>query len=149
MQKRLSGIKGALIEYKGLTLSIHYRLVNKKDLPAFEKIISEVTNPYVVCDKIMVNSGKKVYEIKPPVRWDKGKVVLWFLVRQQFISEEKNVLPVYIGDDITDENAFKALKGKGLTVFVGEPGNSIADYYLKNTEEVTKFLRLILNLQHN
>jgi trehalose-phosphatase len=143
IQKQLSGIKGALIEDKGLTLSIHYRLVDKKDLPAFEKIISEVTNPYTVRDKIKVNSGKKVYEIKPPVKGNKGKVILWLLARQQFISGEKNVLPIYIGDDITDEDAFKALKRKGLTVFVGEPGNSKADYYLKNTEEVTKFLRLI------
>jgi len=149
MQKRLSGIKGALIDDKGLTLSIHYRLVNKKDMPAFEKIVSEVTNPYMVSDKIKVNSGKKVYEIKPPVKWDKGKVVLWFLARQQFISGVKNVLPIYIGDDITDEDAFKALKRKGLTVFVGKPGNSKADYYLKNTEEVTKFLRSILCLQYN
>jgi len=149
MQNRLLGIKGALVEDKGLTLSIHYRLVSKNDMPAFEKIVSEVTNPYMVSDKIKVNSGKKVYEIKPPVRWDKGKVVLWLLVRQQFISGEKNVLPIYVGDDVTDENAFKALKENGLTVFVGKPGNSIADYYLKNTEEVTKFLRLMSDLRLN
>jgi len=149
MEKRLSGIKGALIEDKGLTLSIHYRLVSKKDMPAFKKIVSEVINPYIVCDKIKVNSGKKVYEIKPPIKWDKGKIVLWLLARQQFISGVKDVLPIYIGDDITDEDAFKVLKRKGLTVFVGRPGNSKADYYLKNTEEVTKFLRSILNLQYN
>jgi trehalose-phosphatase len=149
MQKRLSGIKGALIEDKGLTLSIHYRLVSKKDMPAFEKAIFEVTNYYVVRDKIKVNYGKKVYEIKPPVKWDKGKVVSWLLARQQVVSGEKNVLPIYIGDDITDENAFKVLRRKGLTVFVGRPGNSKADYYLKNAEEVTKFLRSILNLQYN
>jgi len=149
MQKRLLGIKGVLIEDKGLTLSIHYRLVSKKDMLAFDKIISEVINPYIVCDKIKVNSGKKVYEIKPPVKWDKGKIVLWLLARQQFISGVKDVLPIYIGDDITDEDAFKVLKRKGLTVFVGRPGNSKADYYLKNAEEVIKFLRSILNLQYN
>ncbi len=149
LKKQLSDIKGALVEDKGLTLSIHYRLVGKKDMPAFEKIVSKVTIPYMVSDKIKVNSGKKVYEIKPPVKLDKGKVVLWVLARQQFISGAKNVVPIYIGDDLTDEDAFKVLKRKGLTVFVGRPGNSKADYYLKNTEEVTKFLRLILNLQYN
>ena len=149
MKKQLSSIKGALVEDKGLTLSVHYRLVSKKDMLAFEKIVSKIINPYIVGDKIKVNPGKKVYEIKSPVKWDKGKVVLWFLARQQFILGEKNVLPIYIGDDITDEDAFKALKRKGLTVFVGKPGNSKADYYLKNTEEVTKFLRLILGLQYS
>ncbi|MFH1190962.1 MAG: trehalose-phosphatase [Candidatus Omnitrophota bacterium] len=149
MQKRLSGIKGALVEDKGLTLSIHYRLVDKKDMPVFEKIISEVTSPYIARNKIKVNAGKKVYEIKPPVKWDKGKAALWFLARQQFILGVKNALPVYIGDDITDEDAFKALKRKGLTVFVGKSGSSKADYYLKNTEEVAKFLRSILALQYS
>ena len=149
MQKRLSGIKGAMIEDKGLTLSIHYRLVGKKDMPAFEKIIFEVTNPYLISDKIKVNSGKKVYEIKPPIKWDKGKIVLWLLAREQFISGVKDVLPIYIGDDTTDEDAFKALKRKGLTVFVGKPGNSKANYYLKNTGEVVKFLRSISVLQYN
>ncbi|MDD5618219.1 MAG: trehalose-phosphatase [Candidatus Omnitrophica bacterium] len=147
MRKRLSGIKGALVEDKGLTLSIHYRLIDKEDMPLFNNIISEVTNPYTLRDKIEVNSGKKVYEIKPPVKWDKGKVVLWLLARQQFISQKKNVLPVYIGDDITDEDAFKALIKKGLTVFVGRLGNSKADYYLKDTKEVTKFLHLMSNLK--
>jgi len=147
IQKRLADIKGVLIEDKGLTLSIHYRLVSKKDMPALKKVVTEVTSSYLASDKIKVNSGKKVYEIKPPIKWDKGKVALWLLARQQFFSGAKDVLPVYLGDDLTDEDAFAALKKRGLTVFVGRPGNSQADYYLKNTEEVTKFLHLILDLQ--
>jgi len=144
---KFSKIKGVLIEDKGLTVGVHYRLVDEKDIQGFLSIFNEITDPYIVRDKIKINSGKKVYEIKPPVKWDKGKVVLWLLARQQFISGEKNVFPIYIGDDITDEDAFRALKRKGLTVFVGEPGNSKADYYLKNTEEVIKFLRLISDLR--
>lgn len=149
MRKRLAGIKGALIEDKGLTLSIHYRLVGKGDMPAFEKIISEGVGLYAGKDKIRVNPGKKVYEIRPAVKWDKGKVVLWLLARQQFALGKKSVFPVYIGDDLTDEDAFRALKNKGLTVFVGKPGDSRAEYYLKNTEEVAGFLRLISGLKHN
>jgi trehalose-phosphatase len=147
MVGKFSKIKGVLVENKGLTISVHYRLVAEKDIQEFRSIFTEITDPHVVRDKIRIDSGKKVYEVKPPVKWDKGKVVLWFLARQQFTSGEKNVLPVYIGDDLTDEDAFKALKKKGLTIFVGEPGNSEADYYLKNTEEVTKFLRLIIGLR--
>lgn len=146
---KFSKIKGVLIEDKRLTISVHYRLVDEKDIQEFLRIFNEITDPYIVRDKIKINSGKKVYEIKPPVKWDKGKVALWLFARQQFISGAKKVLPVYIGDDITDEDAFKALKRKGLTVFVGEPGNSKADYYLKDTEEVTKFLRSISDLQYN
>ena len=79
--------------------------------------------------------------------WDKGKVVLWLLARQQFLLERNEILPVYIGDDVTDEDAFKVLKKKGLTIFVGEKAGSAAQYYLKTTEEVTEFLRLIFDLK--
>lgn len=146
LSKQLLNIKGVLIEDKGLTLSVHYRLVDKKDTDLFEKIFLKVANPYIVSGKIKINPGKKVYEIRPPVQWDKGKIVLWLLARQQFALDANKVLPVYLGDDVTDEDAFKALKRKGLTIFVGEPKDSAADYYLKNTEEVNRFLRLLLEL---
>lgn len=149
IKKRLSSVIGVLIEDKVLTLSIHYRLVEKKDMPIFEKIISEITNPYVAREEIVINSGKKVYEIRPSLNWDKGKVALWLFARQQFISGLRDVLPVYIGDDSTDEDAFIALNRKGLTVFVGKPGNSMADYYLKDPKEVVKFLRLISDFKPN
>lgn len=142
-KKRLAGIEGALVEDKGFSLSIHHRLVDKKDMPAFRKVISEVTNPYLARRKIQITSGKKVCEIRLPVKWNKGKLALWLLARQQFLSGENNVFPIYIGDDVTDEDAFRALKRKGLTVLVGTSGASAADYYLNNTQEVNKFLRLI------
>ena len=145
---KLSKIKGVLIEDKGLTISVHYRLVDKQDIQEFLSIFNEITYPYIVRDKIKINSGKKVYEIRPPVMWDKGKVVLWLLARQQFLLERNGILPVYIGDDVTDEDVFKVLKNKGLTIFVGEQASSGAQYYLKTTEEVTEFLRLIFDLKH-
>lgn len=148
LSKRLSSINGILLEDKGLTLSIHYRLVDKKDMPALETILFEVANPYTLRGKIKINSGKKVYEITPSVQWDKGKVALWLMARQQFASGENKVLPVYIGDDVTDEDAFKALKRKGLTIFVGGPGKSSADYYLKDAQEVARFLHLALSLKN-
>jgi trehalose-phosphatase len=144
---KFSQFKGVLIEDKGLTISIHYRLVDGKDIQAFLSIFKEIADPYIVRDKIKINSGKKVYEIKPPVMWDKGKVVLWLLARQQFLSGENKIFPVYIGDDITDNDAFKVLKDKGLTIFVGEPNVSDASYYLKNTEEVTECLSRILEIK--
>ncbi len=143
---KLSKIKGVLIEDKGLTISVHYRLVDEKDIREFLSIFNEITGSYIVRSKIKINTGKKVYEIRPPVMWDKGKVVLWLLAREEFLSGKNKIFPVYIGDDVTDEDAFKALKNKGLTIFVGEQSNSAAQYYLKTIEEVTEFLRLISDL---
>jgi trehalose-phosphatase len=147
LYNRLSGIKGIFIEDKRLTISVHYRLVDKRDVPMLLNILTEITMPFVSEGKIRITTGKKVYEIRPPVEWDKGKVVLWLLARQKFILKENNMLPIYLGDDATDEDAFRVLKNKGLSVFMGKPGASRADFYLKNTEDLVRFMKRILELK--
>ncbi|MDP2940098.1 MAG: trehalose-phosphatase [Candidatus Omnitrophota bacterium] len=147
LNAKLSAIKGTFIEDKGLSLSIHYRLVDRNQIPQVKTIFHGATIVYTVRDKIKIKPGKKVFEIRPSVEWDKGKVVLWLLARWKFSLGDKDILPIYLGDDVTDEDAFKALKKKGLTIFVGEQTNSEAQYYLKTTEEVTEFLRLISDLK--
>lgn len=144
---KLSGIKGVYIEDKELTISVHYRLVTREDLPLLQSILAEITNPFIVRGKIKISSGKKVYEMKPPVQWDKGRVVLWLLARWQFARGESSIFPIYIGDDVSDEDAFKVLKNKGLTVFIGESSASEASYYLKSTEQVIEFVKRILELK--
>ena len=148
LTKKLSGIEGAFVEDKGLTLSLHYRLVDKKNISDVKTIFRETVITHSVGDRIRVKSGKMIFEVRPPIDWDKGKVVLWLLSRQQFINKNKKVLPIYIGDDITDEDAFCAIRNKGLTIFVGLSKESCAEYYLKSTQEVTKLLEKILE-HHN
>lgn len=147
LKKKLSKIKGVIIEDKGLALSIHYRLVDTEDVWLVKAIFHEALAYYIVSSRVKVKSGKKVLEISPPMEWDKGKAVLWLLARQEFINNRKACVPIYIGDDLTDEDAFKALKYRGLTVFVGDTLNSCAKYYLRNTREVTDFLGQILKIK--
>ncbi|MDP3142338.1 MAG: trehalose-phosphatase [Candidatus Omnitrophota bacterium] len=146
MVSRLSAIKGVLIEDKGPTISIHYRLIDKKDMILLRNIFTEITRPFIVRHKIKIDSGKKVFEIKPDITWDKGKVILWLLAKQQFAVGNKEIIPICMGDDVTDEDAFRALKNRGITVFVGRPKASQAEYYLRDTKEVVKFLNQILKL---
>lgn len=139
----LSPIKGVLIENKRLSLSIHYRLVSPENRLLIKNIIGRITAPYLSRNEINIRAGKMVLEIRPPVNWDKGKAVLWLLHNMPF-SKNTSVLPAYIGDDSTDEDAFKILKKSGLTVFVGRPKKTNAQYYVKDTSEVLNFLRLII-----
>jgi len=146
LKKKLSGLSGVLVEDKGLTLSIHYRLVQKEDLPRIKEIFQEATRFFLVRKKIRITSGKKVFEVRPPLEWDKGKVVPWLLNAQKPILKKGDLYPVYIGDDATDEDAFRALKKKGLGIFVGRPKKSYATYYLKSPQDVRKFLKQVLVL---
>lgn len=141
LSKKFSKIRGVILEDKGLSLSIHYRQVDKKRIPQIKTIFHETVILYLVRNKIKIKSGKMVLEVRPPTGWDKGKVVLWLLARQIFSAQKGMVFPIYIGDDASDEDAFKALKNRGLTIFVGKPKESYAQYYLKNPKEVIDFLR--------
>jgi len=121
--------------------------VDKKNIPQVKTIFHETVILYLVRNKIKIKTGKMVLEVRPPSEWDKGKIVLWLLVRQKFALKDKSFVPIYIGDDKTDEDAFKVLKNNGITIFVGKPKPSYAQYYLKDTNEVKEFLKRILLMQ--
>ena len=89
-------------------------------------------------------NGKKVYELLPDVAWDKGKAVLWLL--ETLGLERGNIRPIYIGDDRTDEDAFRALEQRGIGILVTEQSQSTtAGYSLKNPAEVERFLQELVD----
>lgn len=140
LTKKIGDIDGLLLEHKGFTLSVHYRLVNETTVPRIEFAIDEILQKF---PKLQKRYGKKVFEIRPQVNWDKGKVVLHLL--KLLNLDKENVMPIYIGDDITDNDAFRAIKGKGLSLLVTEKSKlSVADYLLKDPEEVRVFLEGLL-----
>ena len=130
LMTQLSDIEGAFVEDKGVTFSVHYRLVAEDKQVTVKRIFDHICMPYRRQHMIKAHAGKKVLEIRPPVEWDKGKAALWLLRKQEVLEGRGNVLPVYIGDDSTDEDAFEALKNKGLPYFVGTPRFSAAQYCL-------------------
>ncbi|MBP7056825.1 MAG: trehalose-phosphatase [Candidatus Omnitrophica bacterium] len=146
LEKALSSISGAFIEDKTFSLSVHYRLVDKKDVLTVKNEFYSTIFLYELRNSIQVKPGKMVLEVRPPVPWNKGKVVLWLLGRRLFAVRDRSVkvMPVYIGDDVTDEDAFKSLKNRGITIFVGKPGRTKAHFYLKNPAETARFLEIIL-----
>lgn len=146
LEKELERFPGAFLEDKGVVLTLHYRLLKPGALSALKTAFHEAAAPHIAKGQISIKRGKKVLEIKPDVSWDKGKVVLWLLARRKFV-QEKNLLPIYLGDDITDEDAFQALKDRGLTVFVGTPRKSKAEYFLKSYAEVRAFLEWLHSIK--
>lgn len=147
IDKKLNAIKGILVEDKKHSMSVHYRLVEQKDVPSLKKDLDAILKTFAAEEIVTIRHGKKVIEIRPAVDWDKGKVVLWLLARQRFALKDEEIAAIYIGDDSTDEDAFKVLKDKGLTIFVGEPRPSSAQYFVRDTNEVARFLRDLITLR--
>lgn len=85
-------------------------------------------------------AGKKVHELQPDIDWDKGKALLWLL--ETLGLDPQEALPLYIGDDLTDEDAFRAVEQRGAGIIVTEqPRPTAARYALKDPAEVERFLR--------
>jgi len=144
LKEAVSSIPGAWIEDKGFTLTLHFR----KAAPAGKKlargVFHGVVRPYREKKQVRITAGKEVFEVRPPVRWTKGTAVSWLLARRAALSPGP-VLPVYIGDDLTDEDAFRALGTRGISVAVGA-GNPLtrAQYRVRSSSEAVRFLRRLL-----
>ena len=136
LQDALAPYAGALVEPKRFAVAVHYRQVVDADLPALQAAVDRVL---AAVPELRLTHGKKVFELRPRFDWDKGKAVLWLL--DALGLDRPEVLPVYLGDDTTDEDAFRALSGRGIGIFVGEPGAETgAAYRLDNPEAVGRFL---------
>ena len=143
----LGTIRGVLIEDKGLTLSVHYRQVAESETKEVKNVFERITTSAQALGKVRTTSGKKVLEVRPAVDWDKGKAIRLLMKRYGRGGRNSGLMPVYLGDDLTDEDGFRVIEkyGNGLSVFIGEePGESVARYFLKSTEEVAEFLGLLL-----
>jgi trehalose 6-phosphate phosphatase len=143
LRDELGPVEGALVEPKKSSVAAHYRLVSEEERPRVGRVVEEILadNP----GELKVTPGKMVYEVQPNIDWDKGKAVLYLLGALDL--DRDDVVPMYLGDDITDEHAFEALSGKGIGIFVGRADDpetagrtTSADYALHTFEEVERFL---------
>lgn len=139
LREGLIKIEGAFVEDKGLSASLHYRLVRPRQIAYLKRNFERIVRPYTASGAIKVTHGKKIFEIRPNVEWDKGKATQWII---DAIDPRGKLTPVYIGDDRTDEDAFEILKDRGITVLVSEkPGKTHAKFFLRDVDEVKTFLK--------
>ncbi|MFC2051858.1 trehalose-phosphatase [Chloroflexota bacterium] len=145
----LDSIKGVIVEDKGFSLSVHYRLVEKSEENAVAEVVHQITSPWLSDGKIRVTTGKKVWEIRPPIDWHKGKAVETIRDEIKVLLKLGKLLTIYLGDDTTDEDAFRVIHHpQGWSVFVGQENpSSNADYFLNSTLEVETFLSRLLEIK--
>ncbi|KAK9059223.1 hypothetical protein SSX86_021842 [Deinandra increscens subsp. villosa] len=160
-------IPGAFVENHKFCTSVHYRNVDEKvrnslalhtanvlrkrkysiellqSWPIIAQRVHDVLKDY---PRLILTHGRKVLEIRPLIDWDKGKAVE-FLLESLGLSNINDVLPIYIGDDRTDEDAFKVLRegNRGYGILVSSvPKESKAFFSLRDTFEVKEFLKSLV-----
>ena len=133
LNRELAALDGVIVEPKRFAVSIHFRLAKDEDLPAVERVVDDVAARH---PNLRKGHGKKLFELRPDLDWDKGKALLWLL--QALELDPEQTVPLYIGDDITDEDAFRVAQ---IGILVAEdPRETLASYSLRDPGEVTRFL---------
>lgn len=140
--RALSGIEGAVVEDKGITLSVHYRLVADDRLGYMRKVFEDTVRAPRAEGKVRTTEGKRVYEVRPGVVWDKEDAIVLLLTCWRTSDAETKSLIFDLGDDLTDEGGFSVVNALGgISVFVGEPEQqTAARYFLRNPWGVREFL---------
>lgn len=137
-------IKGAKVENHRFCASVHYRNVEENNWTTIGQRVHDILKNY---PRLRSTHGRKVLEIRPVIDWNKGKAVE-FLLESLGLTDRNDVLPIYIGDDKTDEDAFKVLResnrGYGILVSPARKESS-ALYSLRDPTEVMKFLQMLVN----
>src|ERR671910_927789 len=117
LHEELDPIEGALVELKRISIAAHYRLVSDEERPRVRKVVDTILAEHP--EDLKITPGKMVYEIQPKIEWDKGRAMLYLL--ETLDLDRDDVVPLYLGDDVTDEDAFETLAERGVGIFVGSP----------------------------
>lgn len=136
----LAAVPGAWVERKRYALAVHTRQVADPDLDRVDAAVAAVA---ATTGRLRRTGGKRVLELRPALPWDKGRAVRWLL--EALGLDREGVVPLYLGDDETDEDALAALAGRGVGIVVGEPDfPTAADARLADPDEVQAFLERLV-----
>jgi alpha,alpha-trehalase len=142
LSQKLGALPGLLVERKKFAIAIHYRRVDPEKVERVEAVVDEVAAGH---PELRKSYGKKIFELQPKTDWHKGKAL--FSLLRTLKLDRQDVLPFYIGDDVTDEDAFRALKGRGIGIVVRDrPYETAAAYSLEDPDEVRRFLVQLIPL---
>jgi trehalose-phosphatase len=135
LEKEVADVPGVWIEPKRYAVAAHFRQADDAWIPPIEATVDRVARTL----GLRKTAGKRILELRPDVGWDKGRALLWILA--QLGPDTGAVVPIYIGDDITDEDAFVALSGRGFGVVVADDDRATAaDARVRNVNDVRALL---------
>lgn len=137
LRRQIAHLPGVLIEDKELSIALHVRKASPEHKREAEALFTRMATPQVEEGTLRLMPGSNVSELLPNIPWNKGDAALWI---RQAEGELRGADPVtiYLGDDVTDEDAFKVVGPEG-SVMVG-PRPSKVETRLENPSAVEQFL---------
>jgi trehalose 6-phosphate phosphatase len=136
---QLGGIPGVAVEHKRFGVAVHYRNAARDRVGEVAAAVRSAGQRTA----LRVTTGREVIELRPDVDWDKGKTLRWVLDYIRDNEGSSSLLPIYLGDDITDEDAFDAVADDGIAILVrhSDDGDraTAARYALDDPDRVREF----------
>ncbi len=135
-----SGLEGVFVEDKGVSAAVHWRLAperSRTQLHELMRLVADV-NPH-----LRLTAGKCVWELRPQHGWNKGNVLMHLIGHLGLDPEEV----IFLGDDLTDEDAFRVMPGGCSFRVGGHHEFTAARYYLNDEADARAFLLCLLGLR--
>jgi len=136
---QLADIPGVVVEHKRFGVAVHYRNAARDRVGEAAAAVRRVGQRTA----LRVTTGREVIELRPDIDWDKGKTLRWVLDHIHDDEQPGPLLPIYLGDDITDEDAFDAIQDDGIAILVrhSDDGDraTAAHYALDNPARAREF----------
>lgn len=143
LSETFADIPNVQIEDKGWTIAVHYRRVSEGREPEVENRAQALARRFA--GVVRLTTGKKVFDYLPADETDKGSAVRQLLAQLGGIEA---VVPIYCGDDTTDETAFQALPAEAITVYVGRtPKESAARYRVNDPNAVRDLVNRLVQVR--
>jgi trehalose 6-phosphate phosphatase len=140
LEPLLTQMEGVWLENKVWTLSVHYRSADEAVVPYLRAVVDRVTAQHGLC----VKDGKKILEIRPPVKVDKGTAIA--IVARSLGASGDQASLLFAGDDQTDEDAFRYLREEyphAVTIHIGSDPNTAAEFTFGELEQLRRVLQWI------
>ena len=125
-----------VVERKGLSVSIHYRLLDGATRRRWVRQTWTRLTAWSAAQHLHAVRGKAVFELRPFGGWNKGSAVRWLLSQPSW----RGRTPIYLGDDMTDEDAFEAVRADGIGILVGPPRITAAKYRVSDWNAARELL---------
>ncbi|XOD70289.1 MAG: trehalose-phosphatase [Sodalis sp. (in: enterobacteria)] len=134
LKQAIALFDGCYLEEKRIAFALHYRQGEHYR----DKILALAQDQVKRYPKLVLQAGKCVVELKP-AGIDKGTAIAAFMQESPFTGR----IPLFIGDDLTDESGFKQVNALGgITIKVG-PGPTLARYHLDDVNQVHQWILML------
>jgi trehalose-phosphatase len=135
LAERLGDVEGAWAERKRFAIAVHYRATPDDRVDDLEAIVAGIADAH---DELRMTGGKKIFELRPDIEWHKGRAIRWLIDAAGL--DPLTTLPVFIGDDVTDEDGFAEVRRRGVGVVVGTEDRYTAAHLRVDDPDATRQL---------